>query len=411
MNTPSTIIKSIILPLVVKISKGNVTTLPDDYWAQFAIDFIHFENNATPIYTALYQLELQNPEAVFEKLPQAYSSFIKELAEEYVLGNQSEMTAELLENKNETFLKEVSFLTVMKSVIAKVERQELKKNLPQLYDRLVFELDEEILRQVAKKKSREDLRAKFQQWDEEMVESEPILMETNYSAVVEEPIAYKIKRIESKIVSLSWIKYAAAACVLIAAGLFYFKSSESNIVPEQNSVVTAPEKEEDKKDILKPKFTPPVKVAASRTNIVFTSRRAISVIGPTTLLGYTSNETNEKILMYFKDVPFLILQFEKDIKIATDKKSETHNNLEFYKRELTNLKAEKGKYEFEKGRLFLYEKDTNDYTVLLTEEKHYYLKKGDTFYYLKNTETPLPLKKVSDYKIIEALDKISFENE
>ena len=53
----------------------------------------------------------------------------------------------------------------------KIVRQELKKDLPQSYDRLVFELDEETLRQVAKKKSREDLRDKFEQWDEELVES------------------------------------------------------------------------------------------------------------------------------------------------------------------------------------------------------------------------------------------------
>ena len=151
MNTASTIIKSLILPLVIKFAKGDLNMLPDDFWNQFATDFIQYETDATPIYTSLYQLELQDPEAVFEKLPQAYSSFIKELAEEYVLGNQSEITAQLLENKNDTFLQEVSFLKTMKAVITKVERQELKKDLPTLYDRLVFELDEETLRQVAKK--------------------------------------------------------------------------------------------------------------------------------------------------------------------------------------------------------------------------------------------------------------------
>ena len=114
MNTASTILKNLILPVVVKFSKANVNDLPDNFWNQFATDFIRYEIDATPIYTLLYKLELQDPEAVFEKLPQAYSSFIKELAEEYVLGNQIEITAQLLENKNETFLQEVSFLKTMK---------------------------------------------------------------------------------------------------------------------------------------------------------------------------------------------------------------------------------------------------------------------------------------------------------
>ena len=151
MNTASTIIKSLIVPLVIKFTKVDVNSLSDDYWKQFATDFIYYENDATPIYTSLYKLELQNPEAVFQQLPQAYSSFINELAEGYVLGNQNEITTKLLENKNETFLKEVSFLKTMKSVITKAERNQLKKDLPLAYDRLVFELDEETLKQVEKK--------------------------------------------------------------------------------------------------------------------------------------------------------------------------------------------------------------------------------------------------------------------
>ena len=68
MNTNSTIIKSLIFPLVNKFAKEDLNMLPDTFWNQFAADFIRYEIDATPIYATLYQLELQDPEAVFEKL-------------------------------------------------------------------------------------------------------------------------------------------------------------------------------------------------------------------------------------------------------------------------------------------------------------------------------------------------------
>jgi hypothetical protein len=71
MNNSSTLIKGLILPLIIKLSKGNLNDLPDDFWNQFANDFIQFEIDAQPIYSALYKLELQNPEDVFDKLLQA----------------------------------------------------------------------------------------------------------------------------------------------------------------------------------------------------------------------------------------------------------------------------------------------------------------------------------------------------
>ena len=142
MNNSSILIKGIILPMIIKMSKGDLNNLSEDFWNQFANDFIQYETDAQPIYSALYKLELQNPEEVFEKLPQAYSSFISELAEEYVLGNTSTIISKLLESKNDLFLKEVTFLKTMKSVITKLERQKLKESLPHLNDRLVLELDE-----------------------------------------------------------------------------------------------------------------------------------------------------------------------------------------------------------------------------------------------------------------------------
>ena len=225
------IVESLLLPKLEKDSGFDSTKINTSFWETFSLALLDFESNAPPIYAAIYSLELENAEKIISKLPAIYSAFIKELAENYVLGNQSMLSTKLLESKNETFLKAVSFLTTMKAVITNVERQELKKNLPLLYDQLVFELDEETLQQVAKKKSREDLRVKFQQWDEEMVEREPIMMESSFhhNVINEAPNEYFPKRTKRKVISLSWIKYAAAACIVITAGVLYFKLSTSNV--------------------------------------------------------------------------------------------------------------------------------------------------------------------------------------
>ena len=78
MTTVPNIIKSLIIPLVIKSSKLDVSSAPDEYWNKFVNDFIYYETNATPIYSKLYHLELNDPEYIFNQLPEIYSIFMKE---------------------------------------------------------------------------------------------------------------------------------------------------------------------------------------------------------------------------------------------------------------------------------------------------------------------------------------------
>ena len=289
--------------MIIKMSKGDLNNLSDDFWNQFANDFIQYETDAQPIYSALYKLELQNPEEVFEKLPQAYSSFISELAEEYVLGNTSTLINKLLESKNDLFLKEVTFLKTMKSVITKLERQKLKESLPHLHDRLVFKLDEEILKQVAKKKAREDLKNKFKQWDKELdnksrpdvikfslseVKEAELVSDYNKIISVEEELSTYSAKSNRKIFSLTWTKYAAAACIVLTAGIMYFKfNTDNNVVePGDNNVVTAPIKEET--------ITPEIPSEALAEVATVTKNTPVIESG----LGFASNRNNITIVEY-----------------------------------------------------------------------------------------------------------------
>lgn len=412
MNTPSTIIKSLIVPLVIKFSKGDLTALPDAFWNQFATDFIYYENDATPIYASLYKLELQNPEAIFEKLPQTYSAFIKELTEEYVLGYQSEITTKLLESKNETFLKEVTFLKTMKAVITKTERNQLKKDLPIAYDRLVFELDEETLKQVSKKKSREDLRAKFEQWDEEMVISEPILIETNYSPLIEEPIEYKIQRTESKVISLSWIKYAAAACIVLTAGIMYFKfNTDTNLVqPGDTNVVTAPVKKDT--------ITPEIPSAALAEVASVTKNAPVIESG----LGFASKNNNIKIVENNQKARkiSIVTAIEKYRQLLENEFSENkvgdssrikelETKINSLQKELALLKEREKQYFFDGKALVLYVSNTDKENTIVLYGDNFYLKRDSNYFRLTVDEQPQLYKKESNTEVISTLDKIIFD--
>jgi hypothetical protein len=413
MNTASTIIKSIILPLLIKFSKGDLTMLPDDFWNQFAADFIYYETAATPIYTSLYQLELQDPEAVFEKLPEAYSSFIKELAEDYVLENQSELTAQLIESKNETFLKEVSFLKTMKAVITKVERQKLKKNLPILYDRLVFELDEETLRQVAKKKSREDLRTKFKKWDEEMVESEPILVKysLSHNVINEAPNEYNLKPPKTKVISLSWIKYAVAACVVLTAGVLYFKLStntiENSIQPTEDKVVTKEVPNIETEDIADITTVPDSYKVLEDVGFGFAATpKKISVI---------ENHQEQRIVSIRKAIANIQMILGKELvaqkSVSGSKAEELKSRISSLQDELSKMKEKENQYIFDGKKLTLFiSKHSKENRVLLYEDNYYLIKDKD-FYKLAISKQPQFYKKETDTNVLKALDKIIFDNE
>ncbi|HSD07661.1 hypothetical protein [Flavobacterium sp.] len=399
MKTAIDIVQSVLLPKLEKDASFDADKTNIAFWESLATELLDFEKDTKPVYSIIFSLELADSEKVITKLPVVYSTYIKELAENYVLKQTSKATDYLLESNNETFLKEVDFLQTMQKAIKSVERKRIKRDLPNSYERLTFELSENDLANVTKKKGREDLKAKFKQWDAELVTDEvPVIQmseETTYWA--------------SAIISLSWMKYAVAACVIIAAGLFYFKSSESGLVPEQNSVVTAPDKKENEKVIEKPEIISPTKEVIALAEIETTSK-TIPVL-ELDLYGYTANNKKLKITVNFKDVTNRIQSLEKIIGNESKKHNIDSKTKEAYQNELVLLKTQTGKYLFDGKTVTLFQKTTKDCKVLLTEEKQYYFQNGETYYRLNETSTPLSLIKETDGTIIDTLNKINFEND
>nr|WP_314896927.1 hypothetical protein [uncultured Flavobacterium sp.] len=395
------VIKNILLPKLEKDANFSKERVHSVFWEKFTTDLLRFEEDAKPIYGSIYSLELANAEKIIDKLPNIYSQFLKQLAESYVLDQTSDATDYFLKTNNKTFAKEIDFLQTMKQVIKSVERKRIKADLPTSYERLTFELSDANLANVARKKGREDLKEKFKNWDADLEEKGENVPVITMIAPEEEVIAPAA----SKVISLSRIKYAAAASIIIAAGIFYFKNMDTDLIPIENTVVT----KEKVKDKIQPQINLPTIEAIVLAPIETTSR-TITVLQPESL-GFTGDK-KANITINFKDATKRMLSLEK--LLEQNKTSQTIDSkiLGQHKSELSNLKIQKDTYVFDGKTLTLFSKKaTIDYTVLQTEVQVYYLKKGDEYYTLKVSNIPLPLEKVSDAATIETLEKIHFENQ
>jgi hypothetical protein len=215
------VIKNTLLPKLEKDPKFSEEKVDSDFWEKFTHDLLRFEEDAKPLYAHIYSLELAEAEKVIDTLPSVYSKFLKELAENYVLGQTSDATNYLLETNNAVFLKEVQFLKSMQQAIKSVERKRIKADLPKSYERLIFELSDADLANVARKKGREDLREKFKQWDAELEQEDvPVISMVNREEETIRAAASKI--------SFSWMKYASIAAIFIIGFMIWQPNKLSN---------------------------------------------------------------------------------------------------------------------------------------------------------------------------------------
>jgi hypothetical protein len=401
MKTAIAIIQNIILPKLQKDSKFSEEKVDAAFWEKFATDLLHFEADAKPIYASIYSLELDNSEKIMDKLPNIYAQFLKELAESYVLGEPSQATDYLLKTNNASFAKEIDFLKIMQQAIKSVERKRIKADLPTSYERLSFELSETDLANVTKKKGREDLKEKMKQWDAELEEQESVPIVASSYTGYHNTMSKDVKK--TKVISLSWMKYAVAACVVLATGIFFFRNTNQVVAPNYNTVVTT----DAKKDSTQPQKNTPVKESIVLAEIETVSEKVI--VQQSESMGFSSTE-KPKITISYKDAKQRILSLEKYI--ATPSSTKEPATLSKYKSELNNLKKSNDKYIFDGKTLTLFSKfNPKQVAILVTDDQNYFLKKGSVYYNLKITKVPIPLEKVTNATTLEIVEKITFENE
>jgi hypothetical protein len=395
------IIKALLIPILEKDIKYNSLVLNDSFWETFLTTFLKFEDDAKSTYELIYQLELKDVEKIFTKLPSIFSKLLNELAELYVLEENDKAIDFLLSQNNVEFQKQVSFFKALKNNIIISERKRIKNDLPNTYERLSFEIPEKQFEAAAKKLERENLKKKFKQWDEELVESPSLVAAASAIPVSE-------KTTTSKVISLTWIKYAVAACSVIVIGTWVYISN-SEIKKTDGDFVTTPKEKTNTSDTVSNQNKiqlPNEELIKEKTQQVAATDTAVGVLSSQSQLGYT-NSNNKKgykinYIDYSKKISALREMIRRSDNPGTSQYSEEYNK----------LIGLNDKYIFDGITLSVYRKVINRQESILTttDGSLYFYDKLD-FYKIQKTDIPLELVKVKDPVVREELEKIIFENE
>jgi len=396
MEKSEQIIKSLVLPVLEKDNNFNQLNLNDDFWKAFTSGVLLYENDAKPIFKVVYELQLNDPEKVNDKLSTIHANFIKELAELHVLGDSDDAIDILIAKKDKLFLEQVNHFKTIKGVITKLERERIKEELPKAYEKATFEIPESDLEAVIKKNERENLKKKFKQWDEEL--------ETKKSSYVMYSLGKDEKIHKPKVINLSWIKYAIAACVVLAIGFWMYDYNSMDVIPSDGNVVNT-----------KIDTTPGTKtdiIEKSIEAIAYDTKEIKSYVQYPTELGYTNTSNNNAVTITIKDGSKNIEELEKLLAIEISNSKGSGSRVKTIQNQLKLLKMQLGKYEFDGKIVTIYSSDLKaKYTILSENSKEYYIKKNENYFYLYFSKLPLDFVKIKDSELIVKLEKISFENE
>jgi hypothetical protein len=346
------IVKNIFLPF---FKEESYIISEKVNWKDICSTFIAYENDSKLILNQINKLELSNPDKVISKLPTLYKSFINEIAEDYILGEKYNLINILISQKSILFSERVAFLKTLNNVIIKQERIRIKKELNENKAKFDFFLSDTDVNSVMKKKARLDLKNKFNNWDNELVEEKVTSIKKTGNSTE-----------KSKVFSIHLVKYAVAACLIISAGLFYFNS-------------------DNKMDVL--------------ANVV-TTKHTISIVEDNGL-GYIAKEQSKKIEVIFKDYQMRIASINK-----------VKKNTSAYKAELDSLKSLKNTYIFNGEKVIINSKDDNEKLNLIRlYGEVFYIQKNNLFYKIIESNSPIKMIDENDKRIIEELEKIIFQNE
>ena len=381
------IVQSLLLPKLEKDASFDINQTNIAFWETFTTAFLDFEKDAKPVYAAIYSLELKDAEKIISKLDTVYISFIKELAENHVLGISSEAIDYLIISKNSTFEKEVHFFTDLKNVITKVERKRIKTELPNAFDKLSFEISDDAIALAITKKEREALKEKMNAWDEQLVTSE------------ESPVYSVSAKKETKVISLSWIKYAAAACIVLTAGIATFtnQTGDNNVVTTESSQIET---------------YPLVAVSSFSESSTVIEETSSAFASKPKVISIVRNNQVLRIASIVKAIENYQIQLQK---ILPNHKVEDNSTIKklkdtivTLKNELELLKIREQQYVFNGKLLTLFVSSTSkeDYVLLFNEI--YYLKNINGFYKLSLSKEPQNYKKETDTAVLNDLKEILF---
>ena len=400
------ILKSLYLPEIEEIypfAPGLKTSIQQDaFWDYF--NTILFDSKE--IANFLYSYKVAKAEHFISRFEQLKKEYISYLASDYCNGETNPTIELFLKIQFNPFIEEVTFQKEIKQAITITEHERLKRKLSLIDEAAAFEItDNEItsaIQLLEKKKEYEKLKEKMKEWD--IAEQTSKLSNANiYYQLRDNKAATDFKaeqsRKPSKIVPLSFIKYAVAACfvgAMVWIGAMFYNSQ-----PKENNLAG------NKSDSLKVPATIAPQPEFAKVDVSENILPLMKEHG----LGYAPVTT--KIRIVINDLQPRITSMEKyiaDKSHGTSDSGKVNSSVQY---EMDSLRKLTKNYTFDGKSLQLFTAPDNHLknTVLKTTDNHYYYREGDHFFTLQQADKPTPFVKVTDKAIIDKLEKVVFDNE
>ena len=301
------------------------------------------------------------------------------------------------------------------SAIKQIERESIKKKLIAYDASLVNEISEAEIAAAITAVERESLKNKLRQIDQE--EEVPIKAAFMPPAASESgKIKGRAKAAASKIRIPIYMKYAAAACVLLAIGIWQFNVRIYS-PPHTDGIVSV----NNKVDSLLNDSS--AEIFAKKVILAEVTKDTSKCIVLTSGLGFGEVKQN-----------FIIIEYNQKSRIESLEKALQEKNDDFneallegkmssdtakirhllneatspLKKELVYLHLMEQRYLFDGEQLLLYTSAPLKGKAIILYNDNYYLKMNKTFFQLKVSSKPQPLSIEKNTDIIKALDKIMY---
>ena len=297
------------------------------------------------------------------------------------------------------------------SAIKQTERESIKKKLIAFDASLNDEISDAEIASAIKAVERESLKEKFRQFDRE----EDVMTAASYVPPDSgEEIKVAAKRAISRFRIPVFARYAAAACVLLAVGYWYFNFRQKP--QSQNNLIAHKEQKSDSTNKgLNDISGKPVLIAEVTTD---TSISYVLTSG----LGF--GEVTENITIIEHNQHARIASLEKEIRGKKEllrdeeRKGETASDtvtmrmidqaISELQKELSDLNQREQHYLFNGHQLSLFTSVPFVQKSIILYNDIYYLNTDNAVFHLKVSSKPEPLRKETNTEILRALDKIMY---
>lgn len=304
-------------------------------------------------------------------------------------------------------LNEKDFEKELKSAITSLQRESLKKKLIAYEDNLKKELSNLELQSAITQIERESLKKKFQEIDDSL---EGKVFQINPTGNGEiSPAASIYPGINFQI----FLKYAVAACFIVAIGIGIYQFTKQDSVPENILADSTKDQPIDQKTNELPVIeTLPLAEISTTTDSY-----------PVLKSGLGYGEVEEKVKVVVNNQKERILSVQKAISTYSkqlDQLKESHNpeaekvvsdlrnRISSLQSELTQLNTQEKQYVFDGKVLKLFASSGQSENKIIRFGDYFYLNSNTKFFKLSISKEPVPFLEETDPNILKALDKIIF---